>query len=180
MSLPTACPDCGHPVAEGQRFCRGCGRETTAAPSPLRASPSALPPPEGKAPFWKGTRLYVAAALLLIFVFFMNVKLPGGRSLADERKRACIGNLRLIEAAVGRYLADRGGGAPTMCDLKTLTVEGYLAAEPLCPANGRYSIRVGMAGPPPPYGPPPGVPGSFRVEARCSIHQAIDDTTSGL
>jgi len=172
--MPSACRECAHPSEEGQRFCRGCGADLAGKPEAREAAslpPLAPPRSRGKPGFgWFLIGIFALGILSAIATPSYR------RAPIQARKKACVSNMKTIEGAVELYFMEHDRDRAPTPDLRTLKVEGYLKSEPLCSANGVYSIRVRPS-------PPAGAGGRsarpfFTIE--CSIHGGIDDTTSGL
>lgn len=170
------CAACGHPTEEGQRFCRACGSELAAFPGLAHPEAGAAPEERTARPANLPAAVFrILLAVLVISSLASWLARPSFvRSKAAPQKRACVSNLKLLEAAVQLYLLERKDPRDVHPDLKTLTAEGYLRAMPTCPASGMYSIRLTPARP-----AGDGRPG-FAIDVRCSIHGGIGDAASGL
>lgn len=124
-----------------------------------------------------GRRGFITLIEVLILILVAGITLAANDRFFNRRhtcstspKKACVNNMKCVDGAVELYLMEKNLDAGTPIDLPTLKREGYLKYEPTCPTGGHYAIRVDAGS----------IPGASVSVVRCSIHQGIDDTTSGL
>lgn len=94
------------------------------------------------------------------------------RARAQAKKKACISNMKTIEGAVEVYLVEKAVAHNTAVDIPKLLSDGYLKTLPVCSSGGSYTITI--------TGGNTTSQGGVGTIIRCSTHQTIDDTTSGL
>ena len=89
---------------------------------------------------------------------------PAAFATAENIKKECIRNLKLLECSIELYQMENGGKLPD--NLEKLAECGNIDQVPRCPANGKYSFAMND------LSEDAGTP-YFRVEAECGVHGGL-------